>query len=133
MVKILKPLKSSRSLVPVPSGGDLRADVMEAVQSLTDNRRVVEFSFSVDKRTGVGKIRAIGRDGQNVVHRLIGPGLTETSTFRPTGETPAEKREARDANIVSYHRKGLSQDESAERLNCSQSLVSKVLRREGYR
>lgn len=133
MGKVLKPLKPSRALVPTSSVGDLRADVMEAVQSLSDNRRVTEFSFSVNKRTGVGKIRAVGRDGQNVVHQFIGPGLTETSTFRPTGETPAERRKARDDNIVAYHLKGLSQDESAERLNCSQSLVSKVLRREGYR
>lgn len=133
MAKVRKPLKASRALVPISGGGDLRADVIAAVQSLTDNRRVSQFSFSVNKRTGVGKIRAVGRDGQNVVHQFIGPGLTETSTFRPTGDTPAERRRARDANIVSYHLKGLSQDECAERLNCSQSLVSKVLRREGYR
>lgn len=133
MRKIVRPLKSSRALVPVSSGGDLKQDVIAAVQSLADNRRVSEFSFSVNKRTGIGKIRAVGRDGQNVVHQFVGPGLTETSTFIPTGDTPAERREARDANMVSYHRKGLSQDEIAERLNCSQSLVSKVLRREGYR
>lgn len=133
MGKIVKPLKSSRALVPLPGDGDLKADVIAAVQSLADNRRVTEFSFSVNKRTGVGKIRAVGRDGQNVVHEFIGPGLTETSTYRPTGDTPLERRRARDENIVIHHRKGLSQVETAERLNCSQSLVSKVLRREGYR
>lgn len=132
MKRLLKTQGSQRALVPM-TGGDLRSDIIAAVQSLSDDRRVTEFSFSVNKRTGVGKIRAVSRSGQNVVHRLVGPGLTETSTFRPTGETPAEKREARDKGIVALHLKSLSQDEIAERLNCSQSLVSKVLRREGYR
>jgi hypothetical protein len=133
MPKALKRLVSSRALVPQSSGGDLKADIIAAVQSLADNRKVSAFSFSVNKRAGVGKIRAVGRDGQNVVHRFIGPGLTETSTFRPTGDTASERRRARNANIVSFHLKRLTQDEIAERLNCSQSLVSQVLRRKGYR
>jgi hypothetical protein len=133
VAKILNSQKPQRALVPVSSGGDLKAEIVAAVQSLSDNRRVAEFSFAVNKRTGVGKIRAIGRDGQNVIHQFVGPGMTETSTFHPTGNTSAEKRQGRDANIISDHLRGLSQDESAERLNCSQSLVSKVLRREGYR
>lgn len=117
----------------MPTGGDLTTETLNAAQSLANNPKVEKCFIEMDKRTGITKVRAIGRDGQNVVHQLLGPGLTETSTFRPTGDTPREKRQARDMNIVAYHLKGLSQDESAERLNCSQSLVSKVLRREGYR
>lgn len=132
MGKLIKSVKPLRALVPA-SAGDLQADVMAAIQSLSDNRRVAEFSVSVNKRTGVGRIRAVGRDGQNVIHQFVGPGMTETSTFLPTGNTAAERRQARDANIIALYLKGLSQDESAERLNCSQALVSKVLRREGYR
>lgn len=135
MGKPVKPLKlkRSRALVPAPTGGDLSAETANINHSLSNDPRVEEFSIVTNKTTGVIKVRAVGYSGQTVVQEMLGPGLVASTTSHPEGETPAERREARDANIIALHLKNLSQDEIAERLSCSQSLVSKVLKRKGYR
>ncbi|WP_039394139.1 sigma-70 family RNA polymerase sigma factor [Novosphingobium sp. MBES04] len=135
MAKPTKPLKlkRSRALVPTPTGNDLAIETVKITQALANDKRIKKYVVESDNATGITKIRAVGYNGQNVVQELLGPGLVQSTTSRPVGDTPAERRAARDENIIAFHLKNLSQEETAERLNCSQSLVSKVLRREGYR
>jgi len=124
-----KPL---RALVPIPAGTDLTTDFLAAAESLATNPAVAAFSIDVNKDSGIIKTKAVGHAGQAFTQALLGPGLTSTTTFVPSGADASAKRAARDSNIVTLS-KTLKQTEIADTLNVSQSLVSMVLRREGVR
>ncbi|WP_031393707.1 hypothetical protein [Sphingomonas sp. STIS6.2] len=109
----IKKITRPRALVPAPKGGDLATTTLNAAESLANDPRVKKYFIESDNSTGITKIRAIGHNGQNVVQGLLGPGLSQTSTCRPVRDTAKERREARDASIVTYYVKGLSQDKTA--------------------
>lgn len=126
-----KPKK--RSLAPVSANGELTIQTRALITSLNANPDVANYRIEVDKDSNVAKVRMVSYDGQTVTREYLGPGLTSTIVAVPAGLTPADKRENRHENICTLYRNGLTQTEVAERLNCSQSLVSSVLRRNGLR
>lgn len=123
----------TRSLVPASSNGGLTTQTMALIESLDTNPSVANYRIEVDKDSNVAKVRMVSRDGQTVTRDYLGPGLTSTMVSVSVGSTPTERRESRHDNICALYRSGLTQTEIAERLDCSQSLVSSVLRQNRLR
>lgn len=126
-------LPKNRSITPVSPNSVLTAQTTAMIASLDANPDVANYQIEVDKDSNVAKVRMVSRDGQTVTRDYLGPGLTSTMVSVPVGSTPADRRESRHENICTLSRSGLTQTEIAERLNCSQSLVSSVLRQKGFR
>lgn len=125
-------LPKKRSLMPTRPDG-LTSQTTAMIASLDANPDIANYRIEVDKGSNVAKVRMVSRDGQTVTRDYLGPGLTSTMVSAPTGSTSSERREDRHDNICALYRSGLTQTEIGERLNCSQSLVSNVLRRNGLR
>lgn len=123
----------SRFLVPSSSNSGLTTETTAMIASLDANLDVANYRIEVDKASRIAKVRIVSTDGQTVTRDYLGPGLTSTMVSVPVGPTPTDKRESRNSNICALYRSGLTQIEIAERLNCSQSLVSNVLRQNGLR
>lgn len=100
----------------------LREELTALTGSMVSNPSIDSFTLKVNRRNGVVKATAVGRDRRTVTKEILGPGL-EVATVH----TPSDKN-ARDRNIRALRAKGHTQIEIADRLNVSQSLVSLVLR-----
>ncbi|MER9435292.1 sigma factor-like helix-turn-helix DNA-binding protein [Mesorhizobium sp. M0618] len=131
MVKALrlsKVHKSEKALVPIASSAGLASELKALTDRLSDDPGVKKFTVTVNKETGIAKATAVGHRGQTFTQEVVGPGLTVTYTPKTKGG-----KAARDQNIVALYERDLTQMEIAERLDVSQSTVSNILRREGFR
>ncbi len=115
----------SGALIPISANRKLSSDLQTMTENLSNNPHVTEFVVSVNKRTGIAKVKAVGHNGNTVTNDILGPGLTETMTYIPSDKA------ARDDGICTLYQRGLTQSQIAQRLNISQALVSNVLRRSG--
>lgn len=127
-----RPL-AKRSVVPASLNSGLTNQTTAMIALLDADPAVANYRIEVDKTSNVAKVRMVSNDGQTFTREYLGPGLTSTIVSAPVGSTPAQKRQSRHANICALHRKDFLQAEIAERLNCSQSLVSSVLLKNGLR
>lgn len=100
--------------------GNLGTDLIAATNSLMADDTVQNFDVSVNKRTGIARLKAVSRDGRVMTQEAVGPGLTVRIDY-----TPEDKR-SRDANIIALRQRGLTQTETGRMLNVSQALVAKV-------
>jgi DNA-binding NarL/FixJ family response regulator len=125
--------KPKLSTALVPASTRTGNDTESVIAALDANPNVKAYWIHVDKEKRVAKVRTVSRDGQTITRDFIGPGLTSTMTSAPVGNTASDRREARDQNICALYREGLTQEEIAECLNWSQSLVSNVVRQNGLR
>jgi DNA-binding NarL/FixJ family response regulator len=85
---------------------------------------VERFRLEVNKKLPLVRLITNNANGVTTTREILGPGLTETVR----SNLKCMSTHDRDENICQYLAKGLTQQEVADKMGVSQSLVSKVYR-----
>mgnify|MGYP005751175411 CR=1 FL=1 len=118
------PSTVARPMKPVPPAlrTNVRQQIGELAQQLSNNPQINRFSVEVDNRTGVVTTNVQHRDGRVQHDEWIVEGLSRTTRFDPRALTIEDRNEAVRALLA----QGLTQAEVARRIGISQSRVSQI-------